>query len=419
MADRAIIIVPTMTNGYVPARPVLRDSGQILIITALSMVALLGIAALSLDASFMYDKRNRLHAAADAAAKSAAIEVLRNPGVSQASLEAFADQQVAAHGFTSTRASGTTSVVINHPPIVGPNFIGDVNYVEAIVSEPTSTFFGAIVGWSSMTPTASAIAGNGNPTSCWITNQDFSVGNSTHLEFTGCGVSVGRNLSISNGANTGIWGPSGGSAPSVAVTGTCSGQCTGGHAGSLTTGAPRPVDPLAGLALPTNPGGCTAGTATTLTPGCYTSIAASVDTLQPGIYYVTGDVSIGNNDTLTGNNVMLFLTGSGRINVTGNSAILTLTAPTSGPYKGIAIFQDPANSTNFNAANSFTLDVTGAIYMPGTDVSIANNLFFASTTCTLFIAKSLSIAKGTGTINNSGCGSLFGGAAYLTISIAQ
>ena len=58
----------------------MRDSerGSILILTALSMTVLLGIAALSIDISFMYDKRNRLHAAADAAAKSGAFEVRRD-----------------------------------------------------------------------------------------------------------------------------------------------------------------------------------------------------------------------------------------------------------------------------------------------------------------------------------------------------
>ncbi|HUR20794.1 MAG TPA: pilus assembly protein TadG-related protein, partial [Vicinamibacterales bacterium] len=75
------------------------QEGQILVLTTVSMIALLGIMALSLDASFMFEKRNRLHAAADAAAKSAAYEIIRNPTVTLTSLEKFADQQVIAHGF--------------------------------------------------------------------------------------------------------------------------------------------------------------------------------------------------------------------------------------------------------------------------------------------------------------------------------
>ena len=97
------------------------ERGSILILTALSMAVLLGIAALSLDISFMYDKRNRLYAAADAAAKSGAFEVRRDESISQTDLEAFANQQVSAHGFNP---AGTTSVVVHHPPINGA-FTGD------------------------------------------------------------------------------------------------------------------------------------------------------------------------------------------------------------------------------------------------------------------------------------------------------
>ena len=371
------------------------------------MIALLGIAALTLDTSYMFAKRNQLHAAADAAAKSAAVEVIRNPGVSQASLEAFADQQVGAHGFVSTRLGGTTSVVINRGPSSGP-FAGNVNYVEAIVSEATSTFFGTLLGFVSMTPLATAVAGAGNPNACMIVMDDMTIGN-TALTLSGCGLSVGGDLTGDN-PNALVTGTP---TPDVGVTGTCSGTCTG--MGRLTTGAPTPIDPLAGLAAPTNPGGCIAGVAATLNPGCYTSIGPTVTTLNPGIYYVTGIVDIGN---LSGNGVMIYLTGAGQLTGEQNQAI-HLTAPTSGPYTGIAIFQDPSDANNFEVKNSFTIDVFGAIYMPGVDVEFKNHLIFTATGCNLFIAKSLTIKNGSGSISNTGCASAYGGAVFLNASIAQ
>jgi hypothetical protein len=372
------------------------------------MVGLLGIAALTLDASFMFAKRNRLHAAADAAAKSAALEVLRNPTVAQGSLETFADQQVAAHGLTPVRLGGTTTVVVNRGPSSGM-FAGNTSYVEAIVSEPTGTFFGKILGWVSMTPGASAVAGAGNPSSCMIINDDLSIGN-TQLTMNGCGISVGDDLAGTNPQSAILGSPS----PIVGVVGTCTGTC--GAMGTLQTGAPAPVDPLAGLALPADPGGCTAGTAPTLNPGCYTSIADTVTTLNPGLYYVTGTVNIGAN--LTGNNVTLFLTGSGKLYAQNNRRI-SLTAPTTGSYIGIAIFQDPADTNNFETGQNFTLDVSGVVYMPGVDVDFPNSLSFTSRNCTLFIAKSLTIRNGSGELNASGCGSAYSGAAFLWTSIAQ
>ena len=371
------------------------------------MIALLAIAALSVDASYMYEVRNRLHAAADAAAKSGAIELKRNPAISQASLEAFADQQVTAHGFVSSRLGGTTTVVINKPPLSGP-FVSDPNYVEAIVSAPTSTFFARILGLISMTPGARAVAGTSNPFSCLIVNDDLHIGN-TLITLNGCGASVGRNLYGDN-PNAEI---NGAPPPSVGVTGTCIDTC--GAMGNLSTGAPPPRDPLAGLALPTDPGGCVPGTAVSLAPGCYTSISTTVTTLQAGIFYVKGTIDISN---LSGTGVMIFVAPGGHITSANNNE-LHLSAPTSGPYKGIAIFQDPSNANNFDTGNSFTLDVSGAIYMPGTDVDIANHLTFTGTNCTLFIAKSLNIRNGSGNLTNSGCAATFGGALYLAVTIAQ
>ncbi len=100
------------------------ERGQVLVLTVLAMTVLLGIAALSVDAGFMYDQRNELFAAADAAAKIGATEVGRNAAVTAAALTAFGTQQVGAHGFTTaacgTSTVGQAAVCINHPPANGP-----------------------------------------------------------------------------------------------------------------------------------------------------------------------------------------------------------------------------------------------------------------------------------------------------------
>jgi hypothetical protein len=349
--------------------------GSILILVALTMTMLLGVAALSIDASYMYDKRNRLYAAADAAAKAGAIEVLRNSGVTPASLKTFADHQVALHGFT-TGVCGTTSatsVCVNHPPASGP-FAGDAGYVEAIVSERTSTFFGGVVGFANLTPGARAVAGTSAPSNCLIligaatgSPTALEIGN-TSLAMTGCGVAVGgpagtADLSGAN-PNAAITGTP---PPPVSVTGTCTGTCSG--MGTLTAGAPSPVDPLAGL---------------------------------------------------TGNNVMLYLTGAGQLTSLNNNE-LHLTAAASGTYAGIAIFQDPSDGANFVLGNNFDMDITGVIYMPGVDVDINNSILFVNTTCKLFVARTLNIRNGNGSFTNAGCAGLYagGGAAFLSVSLAE
>ena len=388
------------------------ERGSILILTALSMTVLLGIAALSLDISFMYDKRDRLHAAADAGAKSAAFELQRNSSISLTNLKAFANQQVSLHGFNP---AGTTNVVVNHPP-AGGAFGGNAGYVEVIVSETTSTFFGKILGWTSVTPSARAVAGTSNNLACIITLKgpgsgpySLEIGNTT-MTLNGCGVADGGDL---NGANPNSK-ISGTPTPSVGIVGHCDNNC--GQMGSLTPGAPTPTDPLSGLPPYANPGGCIAGVAPTLSPGCYTTIATSVTKLNPGLYYVTGKLDVATN--LTGTDVMIYLTGGGYISI-GNNNALHLSAPRSGTYTGVAIFQDPSDSHAFNVGNNSDLDVNGAIYMPGVDVDINNSLSFINTNCTLFIAHSLNIRNGNGSMSNAGCASTFGGAAFLSVSIAE
>src|SRR5262245_8345949 len=54
------------------------DEGAILLLVALSMVMLIGMAGLAIDASLAYDIRNKLGGAADNAAKSAAYEIWRD-----------------------------------------------------------------------------------------------------------------------------------------------------------------------------------------------------------------------------------------------------------------------------------------------------------------------------------------------------
>jgi hypothetical protein len=102
-----------------------------------------------------------------------------------------------------------------------------------------------------------------------------------------------------------------------------------------------------------------------------------------------------------------------------NNNSIHLVAPSSGAYSGIAIFQDRTDSNNFDTGNNFTIDVSGAIYMPGADITFPNSLSFTGTNCTLFISRSLSISNGNGTMSNNGCASMFGGAQYLSVSIAQ
>jgi hypothetical protein len=90
------------------------DRGQVLILTALSMTVLLGVAALTLDASFMYDKRNKL-----GPPRPRANGAMRTGTLACSRRTRSVRRSGGADATTSTRQSGTT-VIVNHPPLSGP-----------------------------------------------------------------------------------------------------------------------------------------------------------------------------------------------------------------------------------------------------------------------------------------------------------
>jgi hypothetical protein len=132
-------------------------------------------------------------------------------------------------------------------------------------------------------------------------------------------------------------------------------------------------DPLAGLPMcgtgstcPSLSGSGGNTKNSTLSPGIYSSISNS-HTLNPGIYVLTGDITLNGNDLITGSGVMLYFAcsnypnpcssgqvGAG-IKATGNGA-MRITPPTSAqcptnsacnPYIGLAMFADRNNTATF------------------------------------------------------------------------
>jgi hypothetical protein len=430
------------------------DRGQILLLTAFSMIALLGIAAFALDASFMYDKRNRLYAAADDAAKSGAIEVHRNESVLDSELQRFAENEVTRHGFTPNAA---TTVVVHRPPTSGA-YAGagpcpgaaQCGYVEVIVSEPTSTFVGRVLNLASMTPAARAVAGTSAGPNCIVTLNPSTTslaiaGGTTAIQSPNCNIANAGAMTVGNGAQVTV-------NASGTSTNTCSGNC--GAVNNLSTGSGVPSDPLATLAEPANPYGTPVAftppsgshnsytTSYNIPPGAYSSITIANNdyvTFTPGgLYYITGPIIVGNqayicngvwtsSTTCTqGGGVTIFLAGTagpgactagstaGCINVP-NTADIRLSAPTSGPYSAILFFQSRTNQLNANFNNAGSYNLSGAMYFPSANLSYGNA--GASNDCTLIVAQTLSL--GGGNTNFSNACSAYGGSPLLTISLAE
>jgi Flp pilus assembly protein TadG len=393
---------------------VVRDErGAVAVLFAISMVVLFGIVALAGDASLFSEKRNRLSAAADGAAIMAAIEVQRNPSVTNPDLKNFADQVATTHGFAPA------NVTLNRPPSTGP-YAGNSGYVEAILSETSATFFANVWGIRSSTPGARAVAGSSASPGCFITFDDTTLGGSA-LNASNCDVAIGGDLDTHNQTTI--------TADNVGVTG---GWNNRGSVQNIVLSVPPPGDPLALLPAMSDPGGtCTTplnvSANMTIDPGKYCGFTFSGNnrtlTLNAGNYYITGPITAstpGKDVIITGTGVMIYIAPGGRFDLDSNFVDIDISAPTSGTYKGIAFFQDRANTADAILAknnSSSDIGINGVMYFPNAHVEMKNNGLTGSP-CGLFVGKSLEI-KNNATYNVNNTCADFGGSPLQTVSLAE
>jgi type II secretory pathway pseudopilin PulG len=150
-------------------------------------------------------------------------------------------------------------------------------------------------------------------------------------------------------------------------------------------GAPQVLnlpDPYASLTPPSQP--CTRGVGSNPTPnggvypsGVYPQPLPAGATLASGVFVLCNDVPTG----LTGTGVLLYLEQGAAITWNGNANTTTsLTAPDSGPYAGIAIWQDKSNTTPLvvNGGAALTLGPTpsglgSGIYAPTAALELIGN----------------------------------------------
>ena len=141
------------------------------------------------------------------------------------------------------------------------------------------------------------------------------------------------------------------------------------------TPTPNPLSLALPLPLPPAPVG---NTATMLNPGTYVGglhlSGKSAVTLLPGVYVMEGGgFSVSGQASVMGNGVVIINIPSGpsdTISVTTKGPV-TLSAPTSGPYQGVAVFQ--ASDTPVSFSGQAKVTIAGVVYTPAALVSITGN----------------------------------------------
>lgn len=337
-------------------------SGQVLAMTALSMMVLLGFVAFATDVGLMLRQRRMAQTAADSAALAAATELLYegNPSTVTAGVWDAASHDARLNGFVPGSASGVTNpsngVTLNvsvTPGISVPGF-NFPSYAQATVSLNTQTVFMNLFGIHSMNVGATAIASNSitsggciyiqNPPNSGSTtgpaNPAMNMGGNSLIASQDCAVSVNGDISL--GGNSKI------DAKYVSATGTITGKNVGN---GWAPGSTSQDDPLAYLQDPAKqpqPGGstgCTApgGMLCKYDFGCGATSCLLKNVILDGntVYYydkplvISGDVTGG-----SGGNTIYLATETAYLNF-NNVGTLTLSPPPPPPSDNCSSGSNP------------------------------------------------------------------------------
>lgn len=401
------------------------ESGQAIALlqVALSLL-LLGALGLGIDGAQLYAQRQMAQAAADAAAQSAIMSIMR--GTNATSAHPFGT----GNAFTCTVppaaldlrtpcvyaqnngfGTGADTVTVSFPATVAGVTLASVPApaVSVSVQRVVNTSFIQFLGIASTTIKATATAGilSSVPGTCLYVLDPaapsaFSASNGASASMN-CGINVNSAsataLTVTGGASV--------KASTVSVTGGYSVNNGGSISPQPTSGAAAVADPFVSVAGP-SVGACNYTNYSpgwghwVLSPGVYcggiTINNGATASFGSGTYIVNGGgVNFGGGATITGTAVTFYLTGTNATygSVTINNGVnVTLSAPTSGTYDGLLFFQDRSitSAVSANFAGGASMQLTGSLYFPTTDMSFSNGASAAGTTA--LIAKQVSFTGG-------------------------
>jgi Flp pilus assembly protein TadG len=398
--------------------------GSIGIIVGISLTILLAFGGLGVDAALWMRAKSGAQAAADAGASSAAAAAFAGNPAARNTAEANA--AAAANGFHNGM-NGVT-ITVNNPPASGPH-AGNAFAYEVIVAAPQTLYLAsALPGLTAPTVRARAVAVVNlaapapNPTcilglSPLASNIDVTFNGSTSVTANGCDVDADSPSSSSINTN-------GGGTVHAANIRTVGGV-SGGNifvSGQIYTHQGTIPDPYAGRTIPSNGASSSANnwSGTIHNPTGVMTINGSVDvkgntTLDPGIYIINnGGLNSSAGYVVDGTaGVTIILTSpspssdNGTFSITGGahgSGAFNITAPTTGPTAGIALWADGHLPNKEDKFTGGTMNgITGAVYLPSHDVKFAGNSNTAGT-CMQLIAYNI-IFTGTSNFNRTCTGS--------------
>jgi hypothetical protein len=97
-------------------------------------------------------------------------------------------------------------------------------------------------------------------------------------------------------------------------------------------------------------------------------------TLEPGLYIINGGtLNFGGGVFSSATGVTFYLTNGATLYF-ANNFTGAFSAPTSGPYQGMLIYQDPSDTNAATFAGGASGGLVGSIYLPGANLTFNNNV---------------------------------------------
>ena len=376
------------------------ERGGVAAMTGLLAIPLTGVAALAIDAGLWAANKAAMQGAADQAVLAAGLVMPAGAFAAAGEAKGVA----AAHGFIH----GANGVVVtaNTPPAAGGNA------VEVVIVQPQQRYFSGVLLASSPTASARAVAKPTQARACLValTPTGYGIAGSGlgTIDAGTCNIHVNS----TDACNIGLSGSIVVKGYDVFLGSPGPAACTSGTAGvsathTLQYGAAAASDPYASRTIPVPSSTCTTLQPTmsatiNLTPGTYCGdLALTGDrtvNLASGVYVFDGGgikTSSANGTTINGTNVTLVFTSRTGTSYGGISASgilkLNLTAATTGPTRGMAIWIDKKGQAPLRASGSLQPNITGVVYAPGSDLSWSGNL---NSTCTQLIVNRITFSGG-------------------------
>lgn len=410
--------------------------GNVAVLAAFAMPACVGVMALGIDVSNWAMTRVQLQRLADVTAMAGAsryAETLNGPAAVSSAANVAELNGVPAGTRTG---SGTATLTDNYGDWT-TSFSDSGSTIASTVQMSAPIWFGRIFTSATKQPiTARAVAqvfprtsggqacvlGLKGDSTGITTIVDVTISGNTSITSSTCGVRSDGSLQVNGNASIAV--------PTVVASGTISVGGNGSIACQSSTpcqqgGDPQIPDPFysaynSQLGIPAT-GNAGSSSGTTLSPGLYSSGLSLSDnntyTLNPGVYYVEGTISIGGNASVSGNGVTLI--SSGGISIAGNGTV-NLTAPGQGAATAGLLYGTSSSSASVSLSGNSRVVLNGAVYAPNVAVTISGNSSVTTTqsTCLDVVASAVTFS-GNSNFSNTGCAALGVPAIYNLPSTAR